>query len=507
MLMVVAGSISGAPGDDEIDAFVREIIKNARTDSERSTLLMGAVSEAEGNKKLKDALLEKSVQYGLKGLKTVEDCDKFQITLADLLKADPDRKSHWLSQQAALFKRWLLLAESPIHKKKLAEAAVEALIAAGSASGAKGDWKKASGFFNEGKVVVVSNKLPNPGRLTGYIRAASYLSRTQDKIASHIATLKKSPDDFSTRSDLIKLLVTVMDDPVEAMKYVNEDVDGKYRTFIPMAARDISKLPADACNNLGEWYLKDLSKGEAGVVKSRMLARAKAYYERVLKLKTGADTKSATLKLSISRIELEQAKLGAADPLVCMYCSASGQMPCSACLTDDKSTGLRRCIFCRGSGRQKCGTCSGLWNLRCSRCSGKGKVPDGTEKRGGLLYKKYAKCPTCRGKRVTHRSTSVRSARAGACPTCSKLKPENFRGTRPCSECDGKGGSGTCPNCTGSKGVPCTHCAPDYVISPSLADSSSETKRPIPPKRSKPPSPKKPSPKKPNSKKSGVKKF
>jgi hypothetical protein len=170
------------------------------------------------------------------------------------------------------------------------------------------------------------------------------------------------------------------------------------------------------------------------------------------------------------------------DPLVCMHCSASGNMPCQACLTNGVATGLRKCYYCKGSARGKCRTCQGQFRLKCSRCSGKGKVYTGTRRSGGVYYKVYAKCSTCRGLGVTHRSSSSYSARPGSCPTCSKLQPESRRGTGPCTYCSGKGGSGTCYTCKGSKTAVCTHCPAGRAISPSRTRSSS-TRRPRPPKR------------------------
>jgi len=237
VLVVAAGTLTAA-SDDEIEAFVQEIIKDARTDSQRSTLLMEAVSLAEGNNKLKVALLEKAVQYGIKSLRTTDDCRKFQGILTDLTKADPDRKSHWLSRKAAVYRRWYILEKSPTGKRKLAEEAVAALTEAGSASAAKGDWKKASGLFNEAKSATVAYRLPDPNKLLGYIQSASYLSKAQTKIAGYIETLKKTPNDLNARSNLVTMLTTVMDDPAEAMKYVNDDVDERFQTFVPMAVKD-----------------------------------------------------------------------------------------------------------------------------------------------------------------------------------------------------------------------------------------------------------------------------
>ncbi len=467
-LLVVAGTLS-AESDDEIEAFVQEIIKDARTDSQRSTLLMGAVSLAEGNSKLKIALLERAVQYGIKSLRTVDDCRKFQGILTDLARSDPGRKAHWLSRKAAVYRRWCTLSKSSTEKRQLAEAAVAALTEAGGASAAKGQWKKASSLFNEAKVVMVAYRLPNPNRLAGYIRSSSYLSRVQDKIAGNIETLEKTPDDLDARSNLVTMLVTAMNDPVEAMKYVNEDVDERFRIFVPMAVKDISEQSVDACKNLGDWYYKELSKSPVAVVKYRMLGRAKVYYERTLKLHTGADVMSAALKLSLSQIKSDLAKLGNVDPLVCSYCFGTGKMPCKGCTTNGQATGLRKCHYCKGAGRGKCRSCGGTWRLKCSRCSGRGKVASGKVRRGGVYYKKYSKCRTCSGSGIMHRSR-YGSSRSGPCSTCSKQKAE-LRGTSVCPYCNGRGGSGTCSTCRGAKTAMCTHCTAGKAVSPFGTDT------------------------------------
>jgi len=202
-----------------------------------------------------------------------------------------------------------------------------------------------------------------------------------------------------------------------------------------------------------------------------MLGRAKVYYERTLKLHTGADITSAALKLNLSHIKSEQDKLGNVDPLVCSYCFAAGMMPCPACVTGGQASGLRKCSYCKGTGRGKCSKCDGVWRQRCSRCSGRGKVVTGRVRRGAAYYKVYSSCSTCAGSGITHRS-QYGSTHSGMCSSCSKQKPESLRGTSACSHCAGKGGSGTCSTCDGAKTVICTHCTAGHAVSPPRTDSS-----------------------------------
>lgn len=487
VVLCLSGITSAADNDSETEAFIKDVIKDARTDDERSSLLMDAVSLAEGNDKLKVALLEASVKYGVRGLSSPEACQKFQVVLSDLVKADPDRKAHWLSQKAAVYRSWSGLTKSSREKRKLAQASAETLALAGSHCASAGDWKEAAVFYNQARIASIANRLPDLAKMTSLLRTATYMYKVQARIDSSIADLKKSPDDIDARSDLVEKLVTVMDNPAEAMKYVNEDVDAKYRTFVPMAAKGIANLPVESCRTLGDWYYKELSKSIVPIVEARMLARAERCYQRALALHDEVDVTSAALKMNISRIKTARSNLGDIDPALCPYCTGTGRMACASC----NGTGLRLCTYCKGSGRGKCTTCDGLWRMKCGRCGGRGKVSSGSRTgAGGMIYKNYRRCPTCDGKRVVHkRQYSSRSSyytRAGECPTCGNLKPESLRGTSPCRYCSGKGGSGQCYTCRGGKTVPCTHCPAGAAEAAKAAKAAKAARPPYnrPPRKS-----------------------
>lgn len=458
MLLAAGGALRAVGADSETEAFIRDIIKDASTDSQRSTMLMEAASLTEGNEKLKIVLLERSAQYGIKVLSSAEACRKLEAAVTYLAKYDPERKPYWLGRKSVVYGRWSSLTKSSTEKRRLIQKSLDVLVEAASHCGSAGDWKQAAAFYNQAQSVCAANRLPNSRRMIAFFRTSTYLYKAQTKIGEHIAAVKKLPDDLDTRSELIRKLVTVMDDPGQATGYLNDDVDQLYRTFVPMAARDVDELPAESCKDLGDWYHKELSKNAVGVAKSRMLARAMRYYKRVLDSHGKSDVTSAVLKMSVSRIKSALEQLGDIDPLLCAYCSATGRMVCTGCA----GTGLKKCRRCLGVGRGKCTTCGGTWRMRCSRCGGKGKIVSGRERRGAVYYKTYSRCRTCDGKGVTYRRRSSKygsSTRAGSCPTCSKQKDEKLRGTSACSYCRGKGGSGICYTCKGSKTVKCSHCS------------------------------------------------
>ncbi|MCP4378461.1 MAG: hypothetical protein GY794_20090 [bacterium] len=455
-LLVVAGAFQIVLADAETEAFIKEIISGQRTDSDRSAKLMEAVALAEGNQKLKIALLERSVYYGLKSLRSTNDCEALADVLGDLMTSVPEKKSYWLAQRASVYRRWCSLEKSPGPKRRVSAAVVASLTESGCLSASEGDWKTAGNLFTEARKATRAYKLSNPNALLGYIRTSSYMHKVVGKIATYTATIKKSPDDLKARVALVKLLVTVIDDPGKAEKYINEDVDEKYQMFVPMASKGISALSPDACKNLGDWYYKELSKSLVGVVKSRMLARAKICYEHVLNSQTKVDVTSAVLKLNLSKIKAAQSKLGKVDPGLCWRCYGNGKKSCGDCMVNGRSIGLEKCIGCRGFGRVKCSSCNGAWRLKCSKCFGRGKVVTGTKTSNGLSYKVYGKCGTCRGSGVTHRVGSS-SESSGVCRSCGTQNPESFRGTSACGKCYGKGGSGTCGTCNGEKTLTCEH--------------------------------------------------
>ncbi len=455
VLLAVCGAPAAVESESEADAFVKEVIKDARSDWQKSSLLIKAASAADGNGALKTVLLEKALKYGIKGVKTSTDCKTLLSATVVLAEIDPARKHQWLSQRAAVYRRGSLLTKSSTEKRRLLQASADTLLVAGQHSGAAGDWKHAVAVYKQGKSTCLVGRLPDLTKMSSLLRTASYLQLNQTKIDSLVETLKKSPDDIEARSDLIKKLVTVMDDPKEAMKSLNEDSDQLYRTFVPMATKEVSELSFDSCKALGDWYYKELFKGSVGIARSRMLARAETYYARALELYDKADLVAAELKMNLSRIKVARKSITDRDPLVCPYCSATGRMKCRTC----QGSGLDKCRYCQGSGRVKCERCGGVWRTRCSRCGGKGKVVAGHKTRGGLIYKSYTKCSKCGGKGVTHRRRSSSYTRPGPCPTCGGAKPETLRGTSACRRCGGKGAAGRCKTCSGAKTVRCGHCA------------------------------------------------
>jgi hypothetical protein len=436
---------------DETEDFIKEVIAGSRSDAQRSGRLLEAAGRSENNKKLRVALLEKSIEYGMKGLRTSDDCTRV-LGLADMLvQSVPEKEPNWLAQKGRVYRRMYIMAKSRDDKAKFADKAVDMLIQAAHSAATKGDWKTSISIYSEAKSAAILYKQFVKFNLAIRIRAISCLTGAREKTGKYITALAKSPDDADLRSRLVKTLLVTLDDPAGAVKYVNNDVEQIFQAYVPMAARDISEVSMEECGNLSEWYHKELSKNALPLVKHRMLKKALAYQKRALSLYDKSDIKGEGMKHRIARIESELAKVSRADPLICVYCFSTGKTPCPPCMVSGKSTGKRQCAKCKNSGQMKCTACNGIHGITCKTCDGRGFV--GLPLRGGRR-RRPGLCSTCFGQCYMHYSVSSKRYRAGMCPSCRYHSP---KGSADCSACDGGGGK-ACPKCYGSKTLHCTHC-------------------------------------------------
>jgi hypothetical protein len=416
---------------------------------------MEAVSVTESNKKLQIALLEKTVEYGMKSLRTADDCSRVQTAASILVRKAPEKKAHWLSQQAKVYRRMHKLTRSKEEKDELAVKVVDLLIQAGYSAAAQGDWKTSASAYGEARSLAVVYRQRVRNNLVIRLRAISAMAKARDQADKHIATLAAASDDVETRSKLIKTLLVTLDDPVNAAKYVNEDVDQKFQAYVPLAGKPISDVPIEGCRTLGAWYYKELSKSSVSLVKYNMLNRAKAYQERALSLHGKADISSAAMKHQISQIESELAKLRTADPMACVYCFATEKTACLVCMVKNRSTGKLQCAKCKSTGRMKCAKCNGIFGIKCKPCGGKGRVSYIVKSYYGGSYRSYRSCSPCSGYGTVHYDVSYKRYRYNTCSYCRYSSP---KGSAVCTDCSGGGGSKPCPKCDGDKALRCMKC-------------------------------------------------
>ena len=400
------------------------------------------------------SLLEKAVEYGMKGLRTSDDCKMVRGALDSLARHAPERESYCLSQKSKILRRMYSLSKSSSEKEKLADEAVDLQIQAAHRSAVKGDWKQSTIEYNDARVLATLYRRPVKDNLVTRVRVVSGLARAMEQVAKGIETLAKTPDDAKVRASVVKTLLVTLDDPIQAAKYVNDDVDQQLQAYVPLAGKDASEVPIEGCRSLAQWYQKELAKGAAPLNKYRMLRRAKTYQQRAVTLHEGSDLAVTAMKHQVVQIQADIVKLRGADPLACVYCLAAGKTECAPCKVAGKSTGKLQCAKCKSTGRMKCGDCNGAYGLKCKRCGGKGFTYVSV-KVFRRSYQRRRDCDPCSGTGYMHYSTTSKRYSSGRCDNCQYHSP---RGSAECSDCSGRGGKKACPACYGARTLKCTHC-------------------------------------------------
>ncbi|MCY2930140.1 MAG: LamG domain-containing protein [Planctomycetota bacterium] len=313
--LVVLGLSARALGDPAAD------YKAVFGEEEKSVLAGGARASADFAAKLLDAakgvakqpdfqalLYEKAYEFGMKepaGYSSAIDAMKL------LASAVPDKKP--LAQKRILEACELRLAKSPrADRKRLGEELIDLWLAAGDEQAAAGALTNALASYNKALEVAKGAAPARAGEVSDKIKQTTAAIELEAKLANLRKRLKDSPKSVPTRTSLILAYLGEADDPAEAAKLLSDDLDAKFRTYLPLAARPVGELAESACWELANWYPELAEKVSSPAGKSVLLGKARACGERFLELHTDPD--ATRLKGTVLLEKIDKA-LSAANPL------------------------------------------------------------------------------------------------------------------------------------------------------------------------------------------------
>ena len=296
--------VSAAPveGDDdaEFKKYCNALLKGTKSNADRTAKFHEAAQKAKDTK-IRVALLDKAVEYG-RASAPAWALQVAKKALDELEQIAPQRKEEWAVKRIDLYRRgYKRLSGRSKNKRVIGELLVDLLLKRAGLLERRREWLKAAAAYDEAKFPAYTLDLPNKDTISRLHARAKHLAKVQHAADELKRRLAKSPKDTSLRMHLLRALVVDLNSPKAAAEHLTDDVDERWRTYVPLAARDPSELAPPACMELGDWY-RDLA-GEAGPLYSKrtMLVRAKAYYDRFLTHK-GDD-----LKVKIRLAEVERA--------------------------------------------------------------------------------------------------------------------------------------------------------------------------------------------------------
>ena len=309
---VFAAGVGSVSGDDAVDELVKQVISDAKSNTERAVGLYSAGKIAKDTPEIQVMLLIKSVEYGMKSITVPQARTTVQSAVDMLGKVAPEQADRWLKMNLDLHRRLFRMTKSRDEKETVAEKLVELLLVKGRQNGSKGVWSEAAGAYREAYSVASMLKLDSKNEIARDLRVATHLLGVSQKVDRYETILKAKPDHAATRTLLLNALVIDLDAPAKAVKHLTEDVDQAFGTYVPLAAKDSEGLQANVCRELGDWYYKALAPRAAQLSKTAMFVRARAYYQRFLDEKTAKDIKALAVKMTLSKIDKELEKLASA---------------------------------------------------------------------------------------------------------------------------------------------------------------------------------------------------
>ena len=311
-VFAVAGVLP-VSADEAVDQLIKQVLGDAKSNTERSASLYGAAQIAKDTPEIQVVLLVKAVEYGMKSITVPAAGKAVNGAIALLGEVAPERSDEWLELNLDLHRRLFRMTKSRDEKETVAGKLVELLVAKGRQRGSKGIWSQAAGAYREAYSVASALNLDSKNEIARDLRMATHLMGVSQKVDRYETTLKKANGDHVvTRSSLLKALVIDLDDPARAAKYLTDDVDQAFRTYVPLAVKEAGELQTNVCRELGDWYYKALAPQAAQLSKARMFARARGYYRQFLDSDTARNVASLTAKMNISKIDKELEKLASA---------------------------------------------------------------------------------------------------------------------------------------------------------------------------------------------------
>lgn len=120
--------------------------------------------------------------------------------------------------------------------------------------------------------------------------------------------VRKAPDDLAAREAIIHYLLIVRDEPRQARRYLHPAMNEAWRSYVPLAARPIDRLPAEVALELADWY-ETFAQAAATDQRGLALRRVREYLNQALSQLGDRDPRTAATLKRLREIDRTLAEL------------------------------------------------------------------------------------------------------------------------------------------------------------------------------------------------------
>lgn len=197
---------------------------------------------------------------------------------------------------------------SSSQKSQIGQDCVDLLL---EAAGGLGPTPAALGYLKSAEKIASQIGSGTLGAIRSKIQDQELRAEALKKAATLEAALKANPNDRATRDALIQLYLVELDQPADAKKLLQSDSEETLRTYVPLAAGAVDKVPGETCLELAAWY-EGLSEkaGKLGTIAT--LRRAQGYYQRYLETHETKDASRMKAEMALAKVTEKLDKLAPA---------------------------------------------------------------------------------------------------------------------------------------------------------------------------------------------------
>jgi hypothetical protein len=117
---------------------------------------------------------------------------------------------------------------------------------------------------------------PDPGVTDSERTLARAVQQAEAKVRKALERFEEDPADKTAKPELLRLYAVELNQPSEALKYLDESDSQVWRTYLPLAAKSLEDTSEALCLELGKWYAH-LAKDAGKAGKCCMLRRALSF--------------------------------------------------------------------------------------------------------------------------------------------------------------------------------------------------------------------------------------
>lgn len=272
----------------------------ARATTNFADKLLKAAKGLGEQKDLQALLCDKAYEHGMKdpaGYSTAIEAMRL------LVQASPDRKKD--AQGKLLDACELRFAKSPrADRKRLGEELADLLVEAGDERAGARQLADAMAIYRKALVVANGVGAARAGEIADKIKQTTSDIELEARLAELKKRLKDNPKSVAARTSLILAYLGEADTPAEALKLLSDELDEKFRTYVPLSGRPVAELEEGVCLELASWYL-DMSEKASPSGKGVILGKARSCCQRYMELHEAQDV--ARLKAGMLQEKIDKA--------------------------------------------------------------------------------------------------------------------------------------------------------------------------------------------------------